>query len=104
MEKTHIMLIMEFIMDQIRQMGMGIPQFDAIALLSIANSNGQKLDGEDPENTRKIIYFHFLLEMSTRIFAIMIKIKAIVSRKTFDYWIKYAELRNNKNDKDPGKK
>ena len=83
MEKTHIMLIMEFIMDQIRQMGMGIPQFDAIALLSIANSNGQKLDGEDPENTRKITYSHFLLEMSTRIFAIMIKIKAIVKVEEF---------------------
>ena len=73
MKTTHIMLILVFIMDQIRQMEMGILQFDAIALLSIANSNGRKLDGKDPENTRKIICFHFLLEMSTQIFAIMIK-------------------------------
>ena len=83
MEKTHFMLLLEFIMDRIHQMEMGILQFDAIVLLSIANSNGQKLDGEDPENTRKITYSHFLLEMSTRIFAIMIKIKAIVKVEEF---------------------
>ena len=59
---------------QNRQMAMDTLWGDVILIQSIVNSNRQKVDGKDLENTRKIICFQLLLELSIRIFAIRIKI------------------------------
>ena len=82
MEKTHGMT-WALIMGQFHQMKMGILSCDVILIQSIVNSNRRKLDGKDLGNTRKIICFQLLLGLSIRIFAIRIKIRAIVKCRTF---------------------